>query len=107
MNGRAFVPAEEFHPLLGADEPHVRRNVLRVVAARDPWMALVGALRLRSDRDEQVARAARVVLEKWRRPPVELYAQPSSGQRSEIARMMTDLDDFPDVRNTLERLLQV
>jgi HEAT repeat protein len=105
VNCRAFVPVEEFDRLLGAGEPHVRRNVLRVLSTRDRWMALVGALRLRSDRDDHVAHAARVVLEKWRRPPVALYVQPSSGQRSEIIRMMTDLDDFPEVRNTLEQLL--
>ncbi len=67
VNGRAFVPAEELDRLLGAGEPHVRRNVLRVLAARDPWT--------------------------------------SSGQRSEITRMITDLDDFPEVRTTLEQLL--
>ena len=105
VNGRAFVPAEELDRLLGASEPHVRRNVLRVLAARDPWTALVGALRLRSDQDEQVAHAARLVLENWRRLPVALYVQPSAGQRSEITRLISDLNDFPDVRNTLEQLL--
>jgi hypothetical protein len=106
LNGRVFVPAEELDLLLEAAEAHVRRNALRVLAARDHWMALVGALRLRSDLDHRVARGARLVLDKWRRLPVALYVQPSSGQRSEIIRLMADLEDFPDVRSTLEQLLR-
>jgi hypothetical protein len=83
----------------------VRRNVLRVLAARDPWTALVGALRLRSDQDQQVAHAAHLILEKLRQLPVALYVQPSSGQRSEIISLIADLDDFPEARNTIQQLL--
>ncbi len=82
LRGRELVvTATELVPLLRSPLPHIRVNTLAVLAAKDRWEALIGALEHLSDADARVVAVARSIVDGWRYFPPTLYSRPNAAQR--------------------------
>lgn len=88
---RRDIPAEKLWGIFKSDErPHVRRNVLVVVAKLNKWISLPYLLRATYDADASVARAAHRHLRQWYKDFPKSFTRPTEQQASAIAEALED-----------------